>query len=124
MPGHYVLVVEDEDLVQMLLATYLEDFGFEVTLAGTAAEATDKIRLLGSVLIAAVIDMSLPDGQGDALLKDLRALHRNLPAIISSGYDPASFQSRLAGEQAIEYLKKPFTRQQLQDALQRLGVNP
>jgi len=124
MPGQYVLVVEDEDLVQMLLATYLEASGFEVTLAGTAAEATDKIRLLGSVVVGAVIDMSLPDGQGDALLKDLRSLHPKLPVIISSGYDPASFRSRLAGEQSVEYLRKPFTRQQLQDALQRLGVNP
>lgn len=124
MPGQYVLVVEDEDLVQMLLATYLEDLGFEVTLAGTAAEAKDKIRLLGSVLVGAVIDMSLPDGRGDALLKELRILHPNLAAVISSGYEPARFQSSLSGERSIEYLKKPFTRQQLQDALRRVGVNP
>jgi DNA-binding NtrC family response regulator len=124
MAGQYILVVEDEDLVQMLLATYLEDLGFEVTLAGSAAEAKDKVRLLGSVVVGAVIDMSLPDGQGDTLLKDLRIIHPNLAAIISSGYDPASFQSRLAGEPCIEYLKKPFTRQQLQDALRNVGVNP
>lgn len=124
MTGHYILVVEDEDLVQMLLATYLEDMGFEVTLAGTAAQAKDKIRLLGSVVVGAVIDMSLPDGQGDTLLRELRGIHPNLPAIISSGYEPARFLSRLAGEPSIEYLKKPFSREQLQDALRSVGVNP
>ncbi len=124
MAGRRLLLVEDEDLVRMLLATYLADLGFEVTLAGTAAEAKDAVRSLGSVIAAAVIDMSLPDGRGDALLRELRILQPNLAAIISSGYDPARFQSNLAGEPSVECLKKPFTRQQLQDALRNLGVNP
>jgi DNA-binding NtrC family response regulator len=124
MAGRCLLLVEDEDLVRMLLATYLGDLGFEVTLAGTAAEAKDKMRLLGSTVVGAVIDMSLPDGQGDALLRELRILQPNFAAIISSGYDPARFQSSLAGERSVEYLKKPFSRQQLQDALHNLGVNP
>ena len=124
MAGQCLLLVEDEELVRMLLATYLADLGFEVTLAGTAAEAKDAVRWLGSAVIAAVIDMSLPDGRGDALLKELRNLQPNLAAIISSGYDPARFQSNLAGEGSVECLKKPFTRQQLQDALHRVGVNP
>ena len=124
MAGQCLLLVEDEELVRMLLATYLADLGFEVTLAGTAAEAKDAVRSLGSAVIAAVIDMSLPDGRGDALLKELRNLQPNLAAIISSGYDPARFQANLAGERSVECLKKPFTRQQLQDALHRVGVNP
>jgi DNA-binding NtrC family response regulator len=122
--GRRLLLVEDEELVRMLLATYLADLGFEVTLAGTAAEAKDAVRSLGSVIVAAVIDMSLPDGRGDALLRELRILQPNLAAIISSGYEPARFQSSLAGERSVECLKKPFTRQQLQDALHNVGVNP
>ena len=124
MAARRLLLVEDEDLVRMLLATYLGDLGFEVTLAGTAAEAKDKMRLLGSVLVGAVIDMSLPDGQGLALLGELRVLQPNLAAIISSGYDLERFQSSLAGARSVEYLKKPFTRQQLQEALRNVGVNP
>lgn len=124
MAGRYVLVVEDEELIQLLLATYLEQLGFEVSLAGSAAEAKDQIRMLGSVVAGAVIDMSLPDGQGNVLLRDLRRLHPLLPAVICSGYERARFEAGLAGEPSLQYLQKPFSREQLEEALRSASINP
>ena len=40
-----ILVVEDEDLIQMLLSSQLEDLGFEVEIAGSAAAAKNKLML-------------------------------------------------------------------------------
>ncbi len=40
-----ILVVEDEDLIQMLLSSQLEDMGFEVEISGSAAAAKNKLAL-------------------------------------------------------------------------------
>ena len=44
MPGR-VLIVEDEVLIRMLAVDMLEDLGFAIDEAGTAAEALQKLKL-------------------------------------------------------------------------------
>jgi signal transduction histidine kinase/DNA-binding response OmpR family regulator len=117
-----ILVVEDEDLIQMLLANQLEEMGFAVEVAGTAAAAMDKLVLLHGQVDAAIIDLGLPDSQDGTLVRELRAKYASLPIVISSGYDKASLQARFAGERFIEYLSKPFTQEQLEAVLRDTGL--
>jgi DNA-binding response OmpR family regulator len=119
-----ILVVEDEDLIQVLIASHLEGFGFEVSLAGSAAEAKAQLGALCGAVAGAVIDMALPDGKGDALVRELRALYPGLPMVISSGYDPNTLRPKFVGVTAIDYVRKPFSREQLWAALRNIGVNP
>ena len=78
LPGR-ILVVEDEALIRLLATGYLEDAGFTVDGAGSATEAMNKIALTHGGIDAVIIDMGLPDRGGDALVKEVRALHPNLP---------------------------------------------
>jgi PAS domain S-box-containing protein len=117
-----ILIVEDEDLIQMLLSSQLEEMGFEVEIAGSAAAAMDKLVLLHGQVDAAIVDMGLPDSQGGTLVRELRAKYASLPIIISSGYDKATLQARFAGERFLEYLSKPFTAEQLAAALRDCGL--
>jgi DNA-binding response OmpR family regulator len=61
-----ILIVEDEELIQMVIAGQLQEMGFAVELAGSAAEAKSKMLLLNGSIDAAIIDMGLPDARGDA----------------------------------------------------------
>ena len=117
-----ILIVEDEDLIQMVIAGHVADMGFEVELAGSAAEAKSKMLLLKGSVDAAIVDMGLPDARGDRLVSELRAIYPTLPIVISSGYDKATMQVKFAGTSNIEFLTKPYTQQQLSDALSRLGL--
>jgi CheY-like chemotaxis protein len=119
-----ILVVEDEDFIQMLLSTQLEDMGFEVEMAGSAAAAKNKLALLRGQVDAAIVDLGLPDAPGDSLVKELRALYPALPIVIASGYDQATLRTKFSGEQAIEFLSKPFTAEQLEAAIRDLGIKP
>jgi signal transduction histidine kinase/DNA-binding response OmpR family regulator len=118
-----ILVVEDEDLIQMVIAAQLEDMGFGVELAGTAAEAKSKMLLLNGSLHAAIIDMGLPDAKGDAVVRELRAIDPALPIVISSGYGKAALQGNFIDTQLIEFLTKPYTEDQLRNALHRVGID-
>jgi len=117
-----ILIVEDEDLIQMVIAGQLQEMGFAVELAGSAAEAKSKMLLLNGSIDAAIIDLGLPDARGDALVSELRALYPTLPVVISSGYDKAAMQGKFAGAPRVEFLTKPYTQEQLYDALSRAGV--
>jgi signal transduction histidine kinase/DNA-binding response OmpR family regulator len=117
-----ILIVEDEDLIQMVIANHVEEIGFEVEIAGSAAEAKNKMLLLNGSIDAAIIDMGLPDARGDDLVSELRAIYPALPVVISSGYDRAAMHLKFASMKNIEFLTKPYTQLELHAALSRLGV--
>jgi PAS domain S-box-containing protein len=117
-----ILIVEDEDLIQMVLSSQLEDMGYEVEVAGSAAEAKNKLALLRGAPQAAIVDLGLPDSHGGSLIRELRAMYPSLPIIVSSGYDKATLHSQFSAERLIEYLSKPFTAEQLEAAIRDLGL--
>jgi CheY-like chemotaxis protein len=119
-----ILVVEDEELIQMLLSAQLEDLGFEAEVTGSAAAAMAKLALLQGAFAAAIVDLGLPDANGNSLVSELRAHYPQLPIIISSGYDQGTLQRQFPAEQNIEFLSKPFTAEQLETAVRGLGLKP
>src|SRR5262245_55654436 len=69
-----VLLVEDEVLVRMFAVDALEDGGFKVDQAGNAADALTLLRARLSEITAVVIDLGLPDRQGDEVAAEIRRL--------------------------------------------------
>lgn len=116
-----ILLVEDEILVRMFAVDALEDAGYSVDQAGTAAEA---LQMLGRVqtVHAAIVDLGLPDRSGDLLAADMRASHGELPILIASGRSERELKDRFSGDQRIAILVKPYTASMLVEALESLGV--
>jgi PAS domain S-box-containing protein len=119
-PGR-ILLVEDEALIQMLATDYLHGAGFTVEAAGSATEAMNKLALVRGGIDAAIIDIGLPDRQGDALLREIRALYSSLPIVLATGQNMAQLQSALHGEQGVVFVSKPYTEVELLAALRTLG---
>jgi CheY-like chemotaxis protein len=116
-----ILVVEDEMLVRMFAVDALEDAGFRVIEAGSATEAIQGLRDAPDVR-AALVDMGLPDRQGDQLAAEIHALRADLPIVIASGRSGRELRDRFAGDQRITVLVKPYTADLLLDALASVGV--
>jgi PAS domain S-box-containing protein len=119
-----LLVVEDEPLVRMAAVDALRDLGFRVEEAASAMEAITKARVLGGRLDAAIIDVRLPDRNGDALAGELRAMAAELPIVIASGYGQDALASRFEDGRLIGFVGKPYDGEQLTSALRALGVGP
>ena len=64
-----VLVVEDDAVQRRSLSDLLSSEGVEIVAVGTIAEALAQLRL--STFDCVVTDLSLPDGNGDALLQKM-----------------------------------------------------
>ncbi|WP_304639176.1 hybrid sensor histidine kinase/response regulator [Pseudomonas sp.] len=111
-----VVYVEDDRSSQILVEHALTDLA-RVTLIDNGLEALHQlIERPPQVLL---LDLDLPDMQGDRLLRSLRgsARTRDLPVIIiTAGVTPAD-RERVAELDVAMYLTKPLQIQDLRDAL-------
>jgi two-component system torCAD operon response regulator TorR len=69
--GDRIVVVEDDPVTRTMIAGYFADQGFVMHDAGTLAEARRVVRRIKPDLI--FIDVSLPDGDGFELARELQA---------------------------------------------------
>jgi CheY-like chemotaxis protein len=120
-PGR-ILVVEDEPLIQMLAIDYLEAAGFTVHTAGSAAEAMSSMRLVPGGVDAVIVDMGLPDRNGDQLVREIRATQATLPVIVATGENTADLRLKFEGEEHLKFVRKPYGARDLINALAELGI--
>ena len=100
-----ILVVDDEKTIADLVAIYLENEGYEVTLCYTGAEAAQAI--LTREFDLAVLDIMLPDIDGYELLRTVRASH-TYPVIMLTARDSQKDKIEGLSLGADDYVVKPF----------------
>lgn len=100
-----LIVVDDDPPVRMLLLQVLARGGHELREAGSVAELRRQLALAPADLI--VLDVTLPDGDGLALARELRARPDGPGVLLLSGLGEAV--DRIAGLEAgaDDYLVKP-----------------
>lgn len=100
-----ILVVDDEKTIADLVAIYLENEGYEVTLCYTGAEAAQAI--LTREFDLAVLDIMLPDIDGYEPLRTVRANH-TYPVIMLTARDSQKDKIEGLSLGADDYVVKPF----------------
>jgi len=100
-----VLVVDDEPQIRRMLRVSLSAQGFEVAEAATAREAVEQVANAPPAVI--VLDLGLPDRDGQDLIPDLRTLS-NAPIIVLSVRADEREKVRALDAGANDYVVKPF----------------
>jgi CheY-like chemotaxis protein len=108
-PACRVLMVEDEILIQMMVAEELKEAGIEVEISTTAAEALQRLRLLRGEIDVAIVDLGLPDRRGDVLASEMRALYPNLAILFATGASEEELRARYANDARVDFISKPYT---------------
>jgi CheY-like chemotaxis protein len=109
-----ILLVDDEASVRDLLRDYLESRGFEVTVAGTGAEALETVQG-GACPDLLVTDVHLPDTLGPEVARRLREHAPSMPVVFMSGAPEAA--TAVAGASDVPMLTKPFSMTELDRAV-------
>ncbi len=113
-----VLLVEDEPLTRQVVATFLEDAGYDVTATCTGDEA---LILLNEDLFGILLtDITMP-GQidGIGLAEHAREIHPGLPVVFVSGRPGVEERVR-ALDQPTAFFAKPCDARSLVGAVDRL----
>ena len=100
-----VLLVEDEQSIAEPFANALNRSGFQTSVAASAAEA--RARLVESAPDLVLLDLSLPDGDGRDICRELRG-DSDVPIIMVTA--SGSVTDRVVGLElgADDYIVKPF----------------
>jgi CheY-like chemotaxis protein len=112
-----VIVVDDEPQVRRLLTRVLGEEGFAVTPAACGAEA---LALLVDPADILVLDMRLPDLSGLDVARQVRRRWPDLPILFISAYPEPALRDREAADLIQRFLCKPFTHEQLVEAVLHL----
>jgi DNA-binding response OmpR family regulator len=101
-----ILIIEDEVDLQNSMLQFLRQENYLCEVAGSEAEAAEKIMLYDYDCI--LLDINLPDGSGLNILKRLKAVNKPEGVIIITARD--SLDDRVEGLNlgADDYLTKPF----------------
>src|ERR1041384_2722011 len=101
-----LLVVDDEPAIQRMLRKRDEKDGFRVIGALTLREGLSRAIQDAPDII--LLDMSLPDGMGSQLLKQLQAepRTRRIPIVVWSGLDREETREKVLRAGAVAYVHK------------------
>ena len=107
---HQVLVVEDEPAIRNVLAVLLEAEGYRVIAADTALRAEIESRSHKPDLL--LIDLGLPDGDGIAIIRRVRAWSP-MPIVVLSARTQEEQKIAALDAGADDYVTKPFSAAEL-----------
>lgn len=114
-----LLLVEDEPALSTLIATVLEEQGYEVLAAGNGLDAIAIAERRDAAIDLLLTDVVLPGLSGPELARRMLELRPGLEVLYMSGYNDARLLSRGVEQARSSLLVKPFTPDQL---VARIGV--
>lgn len=106
-----LLVIEDNEKLASLMKKLLSDNAFAVDAVPTAEEGKAALDVADYDLI--VLDLSLPDQDGNELLRSLRRAGHGIPVLVATARADIIQRVQTLNEGADDYLVKPFSLDEL-----------
>jgi DNA-binding NtrC family response regulator len=112
-----ILIIEDDPDFGRTAKSLLEQEGMEVETAKNSAEAFE--RLLYSPFDAVLLDLVLGEESGLTILRELNTSGSTIPIIIMTAHASIETVTEAMRINAFDYIKKPFTREEIREVLRR-----
>lgn len=105
-----ILIVEDDPIVRATLARAIADAGRKVLAVASVAEANARAQEVACS--AAVVDMLLPDGRGEDVIRFLAGVN-GIPVVVLTAYADRDLVDEAIAAGAMAYLVKPVLAERL-----------
>jgi len=108
-----VLLIDDDDDVRQVCELMLKMSGMRVVSCGSGAAGIEHITENPSRFDVVLLDMSMPEMGGEAVLRALRSIEPDLPAVLMSGFSAVNLHSVLSDLAVQGFVQKPFRPDQV-----------
>jgi PAS domain S-box-containing protein len=116
--GGTILVVDDEEWVLEVAREFLERSEFDTVTAEGGREALEILRgEAGRKIDAVVLDLTMPDLDGQETFLEMRALRPGLPVIVASGFSEETTANRFPADEIVAFVRKPYEAEELIEAI-------
>ncbi len=113
-----ILAIDDDAGICDLLETVLRRDGYEVKTLNDPTLADAEVRAGKFHLV--LLDLMMPRQDGIETLKRLRKIDRDMAVVIITGYPSLDTAVQSMKLDALDYLRKPFTVDELRDVVGRV----
>ena len=117
-----ILVAEDEEAMRELVIDVLEYAGYSVIAANNGVEAIEIFKKMKDEIGLVILDMSMPEMDGDETFRVLKKIGMGVPLFLSSGY--IKEEKKLLDEGVAGFIGKPYRIEDLVEKVRSvLGDN-
>ncbi|MDO6601750.1 sigma-54-dependent transcriptional regulator [Arenibacter palladensis] len=110
-----VLIVDDDVNILELIHRHLQSFNYHTYKAVSVKEAL--VILKDSKIDLLITDLKMPDVDGLQLVKYVSEHYPKLPKLVVTGYPSVNDAMSVIKSGALDYLVKPFTKEELKQAV-------
>ncbi|MCX5768789.1 MAG: response regulator, partial [Candidatus Hydrogenedentes bacterium] len=120
-----VLLVDDEETVRTVGRQMLERAGFTVLVAVDGREALHVFMQQPNQITCVLLDLTMPNMDGEETFRELRRINNSVRVILSSGYNEQEAINRFTQSGLAGFIQKPYQFASLTQKLQQvLEPNP
>jgi CheY-like chemotaxis protein len=113
-----ILVIDDEQHILKMAQALLEGSGYIVRIASSGIEGLEKVRDVRPDLI--ILDLKMPEMDGNQVLQELMAIDRDLKVLISTGFIETGKKDELIKIGAKGLIEKPFTADDMKREIRKI----
>ncbi|MCX5660014.1 MAG: response regulator transcription factor [Planctomycetota bacterium] len=115
-----IVLVDDHPIVRHGLAQVIAREP-DMEVCGEASNAGEAIQLISACMPdLVVVDLTLQDGDGIELIKDIKARHEPIKMLVSSMHDETLYAERALRAGAAGYINKAASREQVTGAIRQV----
>lgn len=111
-----ILLVDDDLGILELLQRHLESLNYHTYKAVSVKEALYILK--DSAIDLLITDIQMPVVDGFELIKYAEEHHPDIPKLVITGYPSVDGALKVVKSGAVDYLTKPFTKEELKQAIQ------
>lgn len=112
-----VLVIDDEDVIRNLMNDILDMLGYNVILSARPSEALELYRMHRHSIDLILMDMVMPEMNGQQLYRAMNEIDPDNRVIVLSGYSMAEEVEMMLQEGVAGFLQKPVTISRLKEII-------
>jgi len=118
-----VLVIDDSKAMRIILRQILESVGGQVEEAGSGKEGLEKLKTIEHPSVI-LVDWNMQEMNGLDFVRALRSIeaYRTTPVMMVTTESEVSQIEKALEAGANEYVRKPFTKDVIQEKLKLLGI--
>ena len=103
-----VLVVDDEEDVRLACSMIFEEMGLETLVASDGAVGIQVFQQHQRNIIAVLLDLTMPNMDGQEFFDHIQSLNSTVPVILSSGYSEDEAMKRFHHPGIAAFIQKPY----------------
>ena len=117
-PGK-ILVIDDDESIRETASMMLATLGFSVLTAQDGLQGLEVFRDHEDEIAAVLLDMTMPNMNGEECFHELKRISPDVKVILSSGYAEDEATKRFSGLGLAGFVQKPYGTQHLRHGLRR-----